>query len=118
MWFAATYGITGLLGAYCGGEWASRYAANNKRLQLRAVAMTYSMLAGCMAAVYLTKSYYLTFGLMGLVGLTGSVLYGPVFATLQTLAPPEKACNIDRIRLFANQSDRWWIWSAGSGSVK
>jgi predicted MFS family arabinose efflux permease len=37
-WYAIVWGIGGVLGTYWGGELASRYAARNERLQLRATA--------------------------------------------------------------------------------
>jgi MFS family permease len=101
--FAVTYGITGVVGTYWGGEWASRYAANNERLQLRAITTAYSVVAVCLATVYLTKSCYLTVGLLGLFGLAASVLSGPIFAILQTLVPPEqRATSIALISLLVS----------------
>ena len=41
-WFAVIYGLGGLPGGYLGGVFASRYAANDERLQLKAMAVLIS----------------------------------------------------------------------------
>jgi len=102
-WFAVIYGTGGFLGTYLGGVWASRYAANNERLQLQAIAMTYSALAVVSFAIYLSPALYLSFALMGLAALGPAMASGPLFATIQTLVPERmRAMSIALIYLFAN----------------
>lgn len=89
-WFAVIYGVSGLVGTYWGGAWASRRAANNERLQLQAAALAFSVLALSSAGIYLSSTHYLAFALMGLAGLIGHMPIGPLFGTLQTLVPPRR----------------------------
>jgi len=102
-WFAAVYGLGGLLGTYYGGELASRYAANNERLQLRAMAIAYCCCSILSACIYLLPNRYLALSSMMLATMTGAVANGPLFATLQTLVPERmRAVSIAIIYLFAN----------------
>jgi len=102
-WFAVIYGLAGALGMYLGGEWASRYAAHNERLQLNACALTSACCAVLTAASLLVSNHYRAFALLGLANLLGYMSQGPVFATIQTLvAPRMRATSIALIYLFAN----------------
>jgi MFS family permease len=87
-WFALIYGITGFLGTYGGGEWASRRAVNNERLQLRVMAIMYSCLAISVALIYLSTSFYMAIAMMAIAGLVSSIPSGPLYATVQTIVPP------------------------------
>jgi MFS family permease len=102
-WFAVIYGLGGMVGMYMGGAWASRRAAHNERLQLRALALVVSCFGVISALAYLSPSSYLAFGFLGLGYLAFATAYGPLFATLQTLAPERmRAMSIALIYLFAN----------------
>ena len=102
-WFAAIYGVGGLLGTYWGGEFASRRLANKERLQLRATAVVYSTLSVVYVFVYLSPNQYVAFGLMALAAVGGTMTNGPLFATIQTLVPAHmRATSIAIIYLFAN----------------
>ena len=48
---------------------ASRYAANNERLQLKAMAVAYSSFGVISVFIYLSPNRYIAFGLMGLAML-------------------------------------------------
>jgi MFS transporter, Spinster family, sphingosine-1-phosphate transporter len=102
-WFAAIYGLGGLLGTYCGGEWAARYAADNERLQLTVMTIAYCSLAILSAGIYLSPDAHLAFALMGVAAFGVATVNGPLFATIQTLVPPQmRAISIALIFLFAN----------------
>lgn len=102
-WFAVIYGVGGFLGLYWGGELASRYAAHNERLQLKAIAIAYSSFGIISAGIYLSPNPYLAFGLMGLATVGAYMAVGPLFATIQTLVPPRmRAISLAIIYLFAN----------------
>jgi MFS family permease len=102
-WFSVIYGLGGLLGTYAGGELASRYAANNERLQLMAMAFVYGSFAVISALIYLSPNMYLAFGLMLVVALGGAMTSGPLFGSIQTLVPPDmRAMAIAVLYLFAN----------------
>jgi MFS family permease len=102
-WFAATYGLGGLLGTYLGGAWASRYAAHNERLQLRVISIGMACSAVLSAIIYLSSSHYLSLGLMGLVIFALSASNGPVYATIQSLVPERmRAVSVAVVLFFAN----------------
>lgn len=102
-WFAITWGGGGLLGTYLGGEWASRCAANNERLQLRVMAAVFCSFGLVSACVYLAPNAYVAFGLMGLGAIGVTAANGPLFATIQTLVPERmRALSIAILYLFAN----------------
>lgn len=102
-WFAVIWGGGGLLGTYWGGEWASRLAAHNERLQLKAAAVVYCSFGVISTSIYLSPNPYLAFGAMGLAAVGVTSANGPLFATVQTLVPPRmRAMSIAIIYLFAN----------------
>jgi MFS family permease len=96
-------GLGGVLGAYFGGAWASRYAADNERLQLAAIAVAYCVLAVVMASTFIVSNLYVAFGCFGLATFGASAAIGPLFATIQTMVPERmRAMSIALIYLFAN----------------
>jgi MFS family permease len=102
-WFAVIYGLGSMVGIYLGGEWASRRAANNERLQLKTMAIVYSSFGLISACVYLSPDSRLAFGLMGIAAVGGATINAPLFATIQTLVPERmRATSIALIYLFAN----------------
>ena len=102
-WFALLYGLGGLLGTYLGGVVASRYAANNERLQLKAMAIMYVVYVGVSSCIYLSPTPYLAFAMVGLSAIGGSSTVGPVFAMMQTLIPERmRAMSIALLFLFSN----------------
>jgi len=103
LWFAIIYGLGGVLGTYWGGELASRYAANDEGLQLKAMALGYSSFGVISLMVYLSPNHYLAFALMAIASVGGSAATGPLFATIQTLVPKRmRATAIALIYLCAN----------------
>lgn len=102
-WFAAIYGVCGLLGLYWGGELGTRRAAHDERLQLKGMAIAFASFGVISAGIYLAQDVYLAFGLLGLSLIGIYTAYGPLFATLQTLVPPHmRAISIAIIYMFAN----------------
>ncbi|HWK74445.1 MAG TPA: MFS transporter [Povalibacter sp.] len=102
-WFAVTYGLAGFVGTYWGGELASRCAARNERLQLKAMAVAFAFFAVISAGIYVSSSPFWAFVLMGLSLLGVYTTYGPLFATIQTLVPPRmRASALATVYLFAN----------------
>lgn len=102
-WYAVIYGVGGVLGAYGGGELASRLAPNDERLQLKAMGVMYSGVSVISASIYLSSNHYQALALTGLVTMAGAAISGPLFATIQTLVPDRmRATSIAIIFLFAN----------------
>jgi len=103
-WFAAIYGVGGILGTYWGGALACRYAPNNERAQLRTMAVVNAVFNGAVwSLIYCTKNHYVAFALMGLSTMGGAAINGPLYATIQTLVPAHmRAVSIALVLLFAN----------------
>jgi MFS family permease len=102
-WFAVIYGLGGMLGTYLGGELASRFAANNEPLQLKAMAIAYASFGFLSVFVYLAPNHYVAFGLMALTAIGGGTTNGPLYSTIQSLVPQRmRAVSIALIYLFSN----------------
>jgi MFS family permease len=102
-WLAVIYGATGLLGTWQGGEWASRKAANNERLQLKAMALAFSSFGIISACIYVSDNRYIALALLALAAFGGALVNGPLFATIQTLVPERmRAMSVALLYLFAN----------------
>jgi predicted MFS family arabinose efflux permease len=102
-WFMVVSGGGGMLGTYAGGVWASRYAARNERLQLRAMAVLCSAFCLISACIYLSTNYYLAFALIGIGAAGLGTVIGPLFATIQTLVPSQmRAVSISVVFLVSN----------------
>jgi MFS transporter, Spinster family, sphingosine-1-phosphate transporter len=86
-WLGIAAGVGSLAGSYLGGELASRYAANDERLQMRAMAVALMISAMLSFFAYVSPYPWLTFVLIGLSFLTLSTLNGPLFAAIQTMVP-------------------------------
>lgn len=103
IWFALIWGVGGFLGTYLGGEWASRYAAHDERLQLNVLAIIYCGFTVIWCCIYLLPTPKPAFALMalGAIGITSA--NGPLFATIQTLVPERmRATSIALVYLVAN----------------
>ncbi len=101
-WFALIYGIGSSVGLYLGGEIAVRFAAHDERLQLVACAISFLVFPAVMAYAFMTSSPYLAFAALSVASL-GAMAQGPMFATIQSLVPPDmRAMAIALVYLFAN----------------
>src|SRR5947207_4925448 len=60
-WLAVIYGLGGAIGMYLGGALASRFAARNERVQLKALAVVMSCYGVISALVYLSPTAYVAF---------------------------------------------------------
>lgn len=86
-WLAALSCSAVLVGRYFGGAMATRFAANNERLQLRAMAIAFSVSGILSTCIYLAPSLYLAFGFMGLSLVAMNATMPSQYAMLQTLIP-------------------------------
>lgn len=101
--FALIWGGGGLLGTYLGGALATRYAAGNERLQLKAAGLMFGVFSILFVLIYTTRNLYVAFALMALAAVGSYTINGPFFATMQTLVPERmRAVSIAVIYLFAN----------------
>jgi MFS family permease len=99
-WLAAIYIVGWMIGTYLGGAWASRYAANDERLQLRVMAIAYASLTGISACIYLSPTQYGAFVFAALWSLIGTMAGAPLFATIQSLVPPSARAMAMTLVLF------------------
>lgn len=103
VWLAVIWGVGGSLGIYLGGVLASRYATHNEPLQLRFMAVVYSLFAFANVLIYLSADKHVALGLMALSAVVVSTANGPIFAIIQTIVPaPMRATAIALLFLFAN----------------
>jgi MFS family permease len=86
-WFALEYGLGSTVGPFLGGAWASRYAANNERLQFRVAAVTYCVLMVLSAFMYLASNVYCALGLLAVYALVVNAFAAPLWGMIQTLVP-------------------------------
>jgi MFS family permease len=102
-WLAVVYGAGGLAGVYVGGQLASRYAAQNESLQLRACGVAFILFSVFNACAYVAKDYRVGFILLGVGALGGNMVQGPILATIQSLVKPSmRAMSVALTFLFAN----------------
>jgi MFS family permease len=102
-WFAVIWGLGGLLGTYCGGQWASRRAAHNETLQLKVMAVAYCAFGILSIGIYLAPHLYVALATMAAGAIGISAITGPMFGLIQTLVPAHmRAMSIALIYLCAN----------------
>jgi MFS family permease len=102
-WFTVIYASSGAVGVYGGGMLASRYAATNERLQLRALIALFAGLLVVRPLVYLMPDYGWALVLVVPTALVSAIGDGPLFAIIQSLVPaPMRAVSIAIIYLVAN----------------
>lgn len=100
---AIVYSVSGIAGAYLGGEWASRRAANNERLQLIGGSIALVVCGVCMVFVFVSANVAWALVMLGIAAGTSAAVYGPVFAIIQALVPDSmRAVAIALVYLFAN----------------
>jgi MFS family permease len=86
-WLALIYGLGGMVGMYLGGEWASRAAIRNERLQLKVFAIGNLGVGAVSVLVYLSPNRYWAFGLMATATVAGATVSAPMFAIILALVP-------------------------------
>lgn len=102
-WSALVCGTGMIVGLYLGGEWASRRAAGNERLQLRMMALAWCTVGMASSFIYLAPNQYWAFLFMGVWNVVGTTTSGPLNATIQTLVPERmRATAMTLVMLFAN----------------
>lgn len=102
-WLSIVYGPGSLIGILIGGEWAARFAIGNESLQLRMTAFASAAAGAFQLAVLVPASSGAAFVLLAVVAALGSSIYGPLYATIQSVAPPRmRAMAIAVVLLFAN----------------
>jgi len=102
-WLALAWGVFGTLGNYLGGYCASRYAASQEKLQMRAVSIVFVITVVVNLMIYLSPSKYLALMFISFSAFLTTLVGGPVFATIQTLvAVRMRSVSVALIFMFAN----------------
>jgi predicted MFS family arabinose efflux permease len=102
-WLAFAWGVCGLFGAYLGGALTSRYAAGKEAWQMRAVAFAIAFAGLLFIMVYLSSNKYIALALVAAVGFLFTLINGPVFAAIQSLATERiRSVTLALIFLLAN----------------
>lgn len=93
-WLAVTYGCGGLLGTYLGGEWATRRAPQNERMQLVMATVAIAVSGAVMIVAYLTRNPYWTLAFTAIYVLLLYAIAPVLNSVVQGLVP-------ERIRAVA-----------------
>lgn len=102
-WLALIYGVCALVGLWGGGEWASRVASHNERLQFRAIAIAYCTFGCVQALMFLSPNLYPALALLAISTVGIYTAHGPIFAAIQSLVPTRmRAMAVATLYLFAN----------------
>lgn len=92
-----------MVGIYLGGWAASRWVAENERLQLLAVAFVNCVPGLLLALVYLVHSYVEGFVFLGLANVAFGIVCAPLFAALQTVVPSRlRGMSVMIVLFFSN----------------
>lgn len=100
-WMAVSYGVTGLVGTWIGGELCARYARGDERRQLLGAALLFCVLAAVKPAIYLMPSYQLAFAVLAFGSFLGGLSQGPIYATMQTVVPAQIRATATAIVMFS-----------------
>lgn len=102
-WYALIWGGGGAAGTYFGGYFASRFAAKNEVLQLKAMAAVLFAFIPLYIGIYLSPNIYVVFALMLVGAFMYSCIFGPIFAMIQEIVAPDmRAMSVAILLLFAN----------------
>ena len=103
-WLTLVYGVFGVAGTYLGGLAASRWAAHDEERQLKACAVINLAFNGLLwALIYVVHDYRQALALMAISTFGGAAILGPIYASIQTLAPERiRAMAIALVLLFVN----------------
>lgn len=93
-------GLAGALGAFVGGMIADKYGARDLRayVSVPAVAALVTIPVYCFAMT--VDSAAIAIGVLAINAILGTLWYGPVYATAQSIAPPNMRATASAIMLF------------------
>lgn len=102
-WYAVIWGVGGMVGTLAGGQLSSRLAADNERLQLKAMAFLLLGFIPLYLGIYSVNNLGMVFGLMTIGALLYAAMFGPLFAMIQqVVAPNMRAISIALVLFLAN----------------
>lgn len=93
-------GIGGAIGAYAGGVIADRYGARDYRAYVSVPAIASLAVIPIYAVAIMSPSAVFALGSLFFGAILGTLWYGPVYATAQTIVPPHMRATAAAILLF------------------
>ncbi len=93
-------GIGGAIGAYLGGVIADRYGGRDYRAYVSVPAIASLAVIPLYAVAILSPSATFALGCLLFGSILGTLWYGPVYATAQTIVPPHMRATASAILLF------------------
>jgi predicted MFS family arabinose efflux permease len=97
---ALSSGIGGIVGTWLGGFLADRAAARDRRSYMSVPAIAGLIWLPFVAMIYLTDNTALAIGIGFIPALLGTLWYGPVYATAQSVVRPQSRATAAAILLF------------------
>lgn len=102
-WYALIWGVGGLVGTYAGGFFAEKFASNNHKRQLIAMAVLLTLFIPMYIGIYVAQSIAVVLVLMAIGAMLFCALFGPLYAIVQDVVPAHlRATAIAIILLFSN----------------
>lgn len=102
-WYGLSWGIGGAVGTYTGGHLVGRYMADDERLQLKLMCILLAGFIPLYLGVYLSDSISVVLTLMMAGAFAYMAMYGPLFALIQQVVPPNmRALAIAVVLLLMN----------------
>lgn len=102
LWMSG-FAAMGLLATYGSGELATRFAATNEALQLRAVSLAMMIYGASAVGMLMAANHQIAFASRGLLTLCAAAMVGPYFAVVQSTVPANlRATSVALIHLTTN----------------
>lgn len=102
-WLTLSFGISGLIGTYLGGQFASRFAGSDEARQLKYIALGSVAFALIAPWTYISGNKYIGFAFVAISGMILSAGNGPLYAAIQSVVPQEiRATAMGVLYFFAN----------------
>ena len=101
LWGGIILGLAGLFGTWAGGWLADRYGRRDKRHLLTAPAIGMTIAAPVLFLAYTVDSWPVALALLVIPTALNSLYYGPAYATVQLLVPPQARAMATAMLIFA-----------------
>jgi MFS transporter, Spinster family, sphingosine-1-phosphate transporter len=100
IWLGISSGVGGLLGTWLGGYLADKYGNKNPAAFLYVPAIGMAIASVSFTPGYLSPSWQAALMMIWIPGVLNSLWYGPAFATVQRVVPPDQRAMAVAITLF------------------
>lgn len=100
VWLGISSGVGGLVGTWLGGYFADKHGAKNPAAFLYVPAIGMAIASVTFTPGYMSASWQTALMLIWIPGVLNSLWYGPAFATVQRVVPPDQRAMAVAITLF------------------